>query len=265
MIANIICILIKYLHTVLIYIFVFLMFQPGLSLPSILDQLTSHAIIHTLVHTHWQGIWYLFDNVFQPLRPTFDVVLTWSGSSVVLLGFLLTSAPSTKSSPLVVQRVFPYVWYFAANFATVMWWRATWMFFDGLCHYFPISHSGRDVTCIYGNIISYILLSASYVTSSAIGLGCEYDDPDSELSFNLTYFSEFFRDEIDQLAAKEAPVDDNQNKVTTATSNNVTMRKKPQNKNQVSQEVKAKRRTSLEDVVKADHRKKEMKAKEKKH
>ena len=247
------------------------MLQAEGSRESLLDQLVTHFVIHSAVHSNWTGLWCILDSLLSPLKSYVDVIFTWSIGSAILLLLLLAPPPSSKSSPWPVKTIFPYVWTFCGHGATVLWFRAMWMFFTGLAHYFPIWHLNTDVTLIYGHILSFGLLAASHISGTICGLGCSRDT-DSVQTFDADFFSQFFKDEIDKLAEKEgesmdkttpekAAVDKNQNKLPS----NVNMRKKPALSSQTSQELRVKRRTSLEDVVKADHRKKEQKAKEKRH
>ena len=158
-----------------------------------------------------------------------------------------------------MRTLFENFWYFGANVATIMVWRATWIFFDGLGYYFPIYHAGRDVTCFYASTVAFILMAACHASATLTFLGCERDG-DGGTSFTNDFLGEFFKEAILRLEAKEVV---KEAKEESPTPNGVVLRKKRLSVDET--EVRAQRRTSLEDVVKADHRKREAKAKSKKN
>lgn len=88
---------------------------------------------------------------------------------------------------------------FGATAAVILTWKGVGMGIDSLAQQFPIRCGECDVTGLFANMTSFMLLSLCYVTGSLVGKGAEMDGAmtgGGGVEYSTSFFGVFFEDFI---------------------------------------------------------------------
>ncbi len=190
----------------------------------VLDHAATVVGVTSLCNLHWIAVWALMDCLVYPQNVTVSVILSW------ILGYAIVSAalfyePRSRDLSRTFEKrganwkvLFEDADLVVANIGVILVWRGWWMYFESLAYYFPIYHGSFDVTSMYSNLSAFAMLCLCYASATAVLKGCDFDGqmPDGEgVTFSLDYFSDFFREQIQEEEGKETegdkPADSNYN------------------------------------------------------
>ena len=98
-----------------------------------------------------------------------------------------------------VKVILEDLYIFAATAGVILTWKGVGMAVNKLAQEFPVYHGSTDVTGIYANLVSFLLLSICYVSGSLVGKGADMDGSNRGgvgVDFSRAYFGHFFDDYI---------------------------------------------------------------------
>jgi hypothetical protein len=103
---------------------------------------------------------------------------------------------NVKYFRILLKTLLEDIYIFGATAAVILTWKGVGMAVDLLARQYPIQYGDDDVTGLFANIVSFVLLSLCYVSGSLVGKGAELDGAGVE--FSTAYFGHFFEDYIKQ-------------------------------------------------------------------
>lgn len=176
-----------------------------------LDVLMTVVVVWTLGPLHWITLGYVFDATVFPYDFNSSMVASCliGYTSVTFFSLIqgrVKDLSHKSENRLPLKILLEDIYIFLATAGVILTWKGVGMAVNTLARQFPIHQAGRDMTGIYANLVSFLLLSVCYVSGSLVGKGADMDGSLKEgsgVDFSRAYFVHFFEDHIRKTDASE--------------------------------------------------------------